>query len=86
MGSLWALVLREGSPYVGINFASVESWSHDRAVRFLTNLTADPLLASALGSVDETNLNKYPNIAIESVLTDAQAQSAFFSALNDVLT
>lgn len=83
--SLWALVLREGAPYVGINFGSVDDWSHDRAVCFLRNLTADPLLASALQSIEETNLNKYPNIAVEPSLTDAQAQSVFFSALDELL-
>lgn len=80
--SVWALELQPTGPVVRLSLGALSARSRGRALEFLRELKAEPMLNAALAKVDETTLNKYPSIAIDGVLTSPAVQDAFFAALD----
>jgi hypothetical protein len=71
---------------VALNFGKISEGFQDRPVALLHQLQADPTLSSALtGRVEETTLNKYPELPINPVLVDPEAQQPFFYALDELV-
>jgi hypothetical protein len=83
--SVWAVSLNTPIPLVRLSLETINNWSHDAAASFLNHLRANRLLADVLDPIDESALNKWPTIPVDPVLTDPDALSAFFNAL-DFLT
>lgn len=83
--SVWALYLESPTPKVALNFGTISKWSEEAALNMLGDLKSNSLLQGRLASVDASDLNKYPTFPVSQVLVDADAQSAFFKSLDDLL-
>jgi hypothetical protein len=81
--SVWALYLNEPVPKVALSFGSISKNSTAAALSMLHRLNTNPKLASALAEIDDSSLSKYPQIGVD-LLVDPEAQSVFFSALDDL--
>jgi hypothetical protein len=83
--SVWALYLEEPVQFIAVSLGIVSQWSTNAAIGLLNDLKKNELLARALSPVSETDLNKYPRIPINPVLTDSAAQKVFFQSLDRLL-
>ncbi len=82
--SVWALYLYESGPRVAVCLGSVSKTSTAAAIALLKRLKAQPELATALAGIEEWSLNRFPQVPVESVLVGAEAENAFFAALNEL--
>jgi hypothetical protein len=83
--SVWALYLYESDPRVALSLGAIHARSPELAVALLRRLKADPQLASALGSVDESSLNKYPQLRIDTLLVHDATESTFFAGIDELI-
>jgi hypothetical protein len=82
----WALYLYEPVPKVAVSLGAIAKSSPGKAKSLLQRLKAHPTLASALAEINETTLDKYPQMPVDPVLLATSAQEAFLGALDDLLT
>jgi hypothetical protein len=80
--AVWTLYLRTAGPTVSLSFGVFSKRFPGRALDFLRELRAEPALNAELADVDEADLNKWPAIVVEGVLTAPVAQEAFLAALD----
>lgn len=83
--SVWALYLKDSGPVMGLSLGAISKWSVDATLQFLAGLREDSALSEALADIDESSLNKYPNIPIKGALDQPATRMTLFNALDRLI-